>query len=277
MARIDAHQHFWQFNPVRESWITDEMAVIKRDFLPEDLEPLLRRHGFDGCVLVQSAQPENENDFLLETAQRHAFVKGVVGWVDFLDEKVGERLEYYSRFDKLKGFRYILQGHPNPALMLRPEFKNGIAQLEKHGFTYDVLIYANQLEYTQKLMAAFPNQPFVIDHLAKPNIKGGELAEWQKGIQALARHENVWCKVSGMVTEAHCQRWTREEIFPYLDTVVEAFGTNRLLYGSDWPVCLLAASYERMLALVEDYFVGFSQAEKDAIFGENATSFYHLS
>ncbi|GGK72521.1 amidohydrolase [Rufibacter glacialis] len=277
MARIDAHQHFWKFNPVRDSWITEEMAVIQRDFYPEDLEPVLRQHGFDGCVLVQHSQPEHENDFLLETARKHEFVKAVVGWVDLLAEEVGERLDYYSHFPKLKGFRYVLQGHPDPTIMLRPEFLRGIAQLEKYGFTYDVLIYPDQLVNTEKLMAAFPNQPFVIDHLAKPRIKNGELAEWKKGMQALARHENVSCKVSGMVTEADWQNWKKEDIYPYLDSVVEAFGPSRLLYGSDWPVCLVAASYERMLSLVEEYFSGFSQEEKEAIFGGNATAFYHLT
>ncbi|AKD02278.1 amidohydrolase family protein [Pontibacter korlensis] len=276
MLRIDAHQHFWKYNPWRDSWITDEMAVIQRDFMPQDLEPLLRQHRFDGCVLVQSAQPEEENIFLLEQAQEHEFVKGVVGWVDFLAEDIEERLAYYKQFEKLKGFRYVLQGNPDKAIMLRPEFMRGVSKLAKYGYTYDVLIYPEQLDYSKELAAAFPDQPFVIDHLAKPDIKNQSIAEWRESMRSFAAHENVYCKVSGMVTEANWQNWKKEDFKPYLDTIVETFGTSRILYGSDWPVCLVAASYTEMLGIVEDYFSDFSKEEQAAFFGGNAAKFYNL-
>ncbi|MCC9168205.1 amidohydrolase family protein [Pontibacter sp. XAAS-A31] len=274
--RIDAHQHFWHFNPYRDSWITDEMAVIQRDFLPKDLQPILQRHNFDGCVLVQSSQPEQENDFLLEQAGQQDFVKAVVGWVNFLAEDVEERLAHYKQFPKLKGFRYILQGNPDKAIMLWPEFTRGISLLKKYGYTYDILIYPDQLHYTAEFVAAFPDQPFVLDHLAKPHIKQREVQEWKQGIQALAKHKQVSCKISGLVTEADWQNWKQEDLIPYIDTVVEAFGTERIMFGSDWPVCLVAASYEETLGVVEKYFSAFSKEEQEALFGGNAASFYGL-
>ncbi|SFG38243.1 amidohydrolase family protein [Pontibacter chinhatensis] len=277
MLKIDAHQHFWKYNPWRESWITDEMAAIQRDFLPGDLQPLLHQHGFDGCVLVQSAQPEEENDFLLEQAQKYDFVKGVVGWVDLLAEDVEEKLAHYKQFEKLKGFRYILQGNPDPAIMLRPEFMRGVGKLAKYGYTYDVLIYPNQLDFSREFVAAFPDQPFVIDHLAKPDIRNQSIVDWRQSMKAFGKYENVSCKVSGMVTEADWQHWEKEDFRPYLDTIVETFGTSRLMFGSDWPVCLVAARYGEMLGIVEDYFSEFSKEEQAAIFGGNATKFYNLT
>jgi L-fuconolactonase len=277
MKKVDAHQHFWKFEPVRDSWITEDMAVIRQDFGPEDLQPVLEQHGFDGCVLVQSAEPEHENEFLLEQAGKHVFIKGVVGWVDFFAESLEERLAQYAKFEKLKGFRYILQGAEDRALMLRPEFMQGIRKLLQHGFTYDVLIFPDQLKYTVEFVAAFPDQPFVIDHMAKPYIKDGKIDEWKRDIKAVAKHENVCCKVSGMVTEADWKNWKKADFTPYMDAVVEAFGTDRLLYGSDWPVCLVAATYGGMLAIVQDYFSAFSREEQDAVFGGNAVRFYNLS
>ncbi|MBF9254918.1 amidohydrolase family protein [Pontibacter sp. 172403-2] len=275
--KIDAHQHFWKFDPVRDNWITEEMPAIRKDFLPEDLQPLLQQNGFDGCVLVQSAEPETENEFLLELAQQHDFIKGVVGWIELQAADIEDTLAYYSRFDKLKGFRYVLQGHSNKALMLEPEFKNGIRKLARYGYTYDILIFPDQLAYTQSFVAAFPDQPFVIDHLAKPRIKDNGYDAWKQRIRAFAGYENVYCKVSGMVTEANWKGWKKEDFSRYLDTLVDTFGTERLLYGSDWPVCLLAATYEEMLGIVTDYFSSFSQAEQAKLFGRNAASFYHLS
>ncbi|WP_187262483.1 amidohydrolase family protein [Pontibacter beigongshangensis] len=276
MLKIDAHQHFWKFDPVRDSWINDDMAVIRRDFLPEDLQPVLQQNGFDGCVLVQSAQPEFENDFLLEQAANHSFIKGVVGWVDFFAEDLEQRLEQCTRFEKLKGFRYILQGAEDRALMLTPEFRKGISRLQPFGYTYDILIFPDQLGYSRELVAEFPEQPFVIDHIAKPYIKDKKLDGWKQDMQAMAVHPNVLCKISGMVTEADWQNWKKEDFRPYLDTVVEAFGTDRIMYGSDWPVCLVAGAYEEMLAIVQDYFSAFSAQEQAAFFGGNAQSFYKL-
>lgn len=278
MIKIDAHQHFWKFNPIRDSWITDDMAVIQRDFLPQDLQPLLQQHGFDGCILVQTSQPEHENHFLLEQANAHDFIKGVVGWVDFFAPDIEERLEHLSQFKKLKGFRYVLQGAEDKALMLNPAFQHGVGHLQEYGFSYDILIFPGQLRHTAELITAFPDQPFVINHLAKPNMRAGKRAfqAWQKDMKAYAKHQHVFCKVSGLVTQADWANWKKEDFTPYLDTLAEVFGARRLMFGSDWPVCLVAASYTDTLQIVQDYFSAFSQHEQDLILGGNATAFYRL-
>jgi L-fuconolactonase len=227
MLSIDAHQHFWKFDPIRDSWITDEMSVIRHDFLPDHLLPVLESAGLDGCVAVQADPSEDENDFLLTYADRYDFIKGVVGWVDLQSPAVAEKLAYYSRFPKMKGFRHILQGETDRALMLKPAFKNGIGFLRQFGYTYDILIYPDQLGYTRDFAAAFPDQPFVIDHIAKPHIRDRKITEeWKAAIRAVAQQENVYCKISGMVTEADWKNWSPDHFRPYLDTVVEAFGTK---------------------------------------------------
>ena len=276
MPRIDAHQHFWQYDPVRDNWITDEMSVIKKDFLPADLHPLLQQHDFDGCVVVQADQSELDNQFQLLNADEYDFIRGIVGWVDLQAKDVEDRLAYYSAFKKIKGFRHVLQGEADRALMLKPGFMNGIGKLEQFGFTYDLLIYPDQLPFVEELVTRFPNQAFVIDHIAKPGIKAREIAEWETNMRALSNHTNLYCKISGMVTEAHWTNWKLEDFAPYLDVVVQSFGTNRILFGSDWPVCLVAASYEQVLGIVTAYFANFTENERGNFFGSNAVSFYHL-
>jgi L-fuconolactonase len=277
MLRIDAHQHFWKFDPIRDSWITDDMKVIQKDFFPADLKPVLKAARMDGCVAVQVDQSEDDNDFLLDHAARHDFIKGVVGWVDLQSPLVEERLNHYQRYPKMKGFRHILQGEKDRALMLKPAFKRGIGLLQQFGYTYDILIYPDQLGYARDFTAAFPDQPFIIDHIAKPYIKDKKIIdEWKAAIKAVAAHGNVYCKISGMVTEADWKNWKKEDFSPYLDTVLKAFGTARVIFGSDWPVCLVAASYPQMLEIVEDYFSSFSKNEQAAFFGGNAMKFYNL-
>jgi L-fuconolactonase len=276
MQRIDSHQHFWKFNPVRDSWITEEMSVIQRDFLPNDLQILLQEENIEGCVAVQADQSEDQNHFLLKLAAENSFIKGIVGWVDLQAENVKERLNYYKQFPIIKGFRHVLQNEEDKALMLKPHFKRGIAALKEFNFTYDILIFTHQLKYAKELVALFPAQKFVIDHLAKPAIKNKEINEWAKDIQAIADHPNVYCKVSGMVTEAKWKGWVKSDFTPYLEVVAEAFGMKRLLYGSDWPVCLVSASYHDMISMVADYFSSFSRTEQDQFFGQNAIQFYNL-
>lgn len=276
MPRVDSHQHFWKFDPVRDSWITNEMSVIQKDFLPQDLQPILQKNDINGCITVQSDQSEAENEFQLKNAE-HDFIKGVVGWVDFLSPAVEERLEYYSQFKKMKGFRHILQGEKNRAFMLQPAFMKGIGLLKKYNFTYDILIFPDQLKHTLHLVRAFPDQPFIIDHIAKPSIKDKKTDEWKMDIDAVAKYENVYCKISGMVTEADWKNWKYEDFIPYIETVIEAFGPDRILFGSDWPVCLVAASYERTIAIVKDFFSSFSVDEQDQFFGANAVKFYNLN
>jgi len=274
--KIDSHQHFWQFDAVRDSWITDDMKVIQRSFLPEDLLPILHANGFDGCVTVQSDQSENENEFQLNNAAHNEFIKGIVGWVNLQANDIDERLAFYSSFPKMKGFRHVLQGEPVRDLMLQPAFMNGIDKLAAYNFTYDILIFPDQLAYIPKFVSAFPNQKFVIDHIAKPAIKNQDIADWKKAIEVVAQYPNVYCKVSGMVTEADWKNWKPTDFTPYLDVVTAAFGTNRIMYGSDWPVCLVAADYTNMLQIAKDYYQSFSLHEQDLIFGGNAVEFYQL-
>jgi len=274
--RIDAHQHFWKFDPVRDSWINEDMSVIQRDFLPHDLFPILAENNIDGCITVQSDQSEEENIFQLANAEKYDFIKGVVGWVDLEAKNIEKRLEYYSQFKKLKGFRHLLQGEPQRDYMLRLDFMYGVGFLKKYNFTYDILIFPDQLPYTYQFATTFPDQPFVIDHIAKPSIKDKKIDEWKKQMFIIGSCENVYCKISGMVTEANWKTWKKEDFTPYLDIVVDAFGTDRIMFGSDWPVCLVAASYEQMMEIAEDYFSLFSDSEKEKIFGKNTVNFYKL-
>ena len=275
--RVDSHQHFWRYHPVRDAWITGEMAVLKRDVLPADLLPELRANGIDACVAVQADQSENETRFLLDLAEMHREIAGVVGWVNLLDEQVEPRLEYFSQFRKLRGFRHIVQAEPDDRFLIRKEFRRGIGMLARFGFTYDILIYARHLPIADQFVQQFPEQKFVVDHIAKPQIKARELNDWSRGIRAIAQHPNVWCKVSGLVTEADWKHWKPDDFRPYLDVVFEAFGIDRLMYGSDWPVCLLGGNYRTVKAIVDDYTQSFSAIDKEKIFGRNAARFYGLA
>ena len=274
--RIDAHHHLWKFDPVRDSWITDEMAVIQRDFLAEDFKLVLQTNAFDGSVVVQTNQSEADNELLLNYANGNDFIKGVVGWIDFQSRNVKDRLGVYANSKKMKGFRHVLQGEPNRRLMLTSAFMNGISKLAQFKFTYDILIFADQLQYIPEFVSVFPDQKFVIDHIAKPGIKNKEIDQWQEEMKEIAQFENVWCKISGMVTEADWKNWKQQDFIAYLDVVVEAFGSKRIMYGSDWPVCLVAASYEDVLGIVEQFFTSFSENERQLFFGGNAIQFYNL-
>jgi L-fuconolactonase len=277
MQRIDAHQHFWKFDPVRDSWITTEMSAIRRDFLPADLRPVLERNDIDGTVLVQTCQTEADNDFMLKLAAENDFIKGIVGWVDLRSEEIEQRLQYYkSHHPKLKGFRHVLQAEPDERFMLSGKFKRGISFLNDYGFTYDILIYPNHLKHAATLVAEFPDQKFVIDHLAKPHIKSGEIDEWKKDIEALAEYHNVSCKVSGMLTEADWYSWRTDDFTPYLDVVFNAFSANRVMYGSDWPVCIVPGGYNRALEILQLYTSQLSEQEQNLFFGGNAVNFYGL-
>jgi L-fuconolactonase len=277
MKRIDSHQHFWKFDPVRDAWITDEMKAIRKDFLPDDLRPLLSEVNFDGCVAVQVDQSEEDTQFLIDLAKQNDFIKGVVGWVNLQADNVEERLDYYKSFKIVKGFRHILQGEQNRKFMLDSKFMRGVALLQKYNFTYDILIYADQLKYVKDFVSALPEQKFVIDHLAKPGIKYKNLDEWKREIYMAAENDNVYCKISGMVTEADWKKWTADDFTPYLDAVVDAFGTDRIMFGSDWPVCLVAASYSQVVTISAKYFSSFSKSEQEKFFGGNAIKFYNLN
>jgi L-fuconolactonase len=275
--KIDAHQHFWHFDPVRDAWITEgRMSAIRRDFLPEDLTPVLQRNGIAGCVAVQADQSEAETTFLLGLAAQHDVVKAVVGWVDLRAHNLSARLDYFSAFSKLKGFRHILQSE-KPEFLLDPNFTEGVRLLGEKGFTYDILVFPKHLKAVDLFLQSLGNQLFVIDHLAKPYIKKGSIKQWAKDIKCLAKYDNVHCKISGMVTEADWENWQEADFTPYLDTVFEAFGTGRIMYGSDFPVCLVAATYEKQLSIVENYVSKLSDTEGAKIFGGNAQRFYNIS
>lgn len=272
---IDAHQHFWKYNAVNHAWIDDSMAVIRKDFLPDNLYPVLKENGVDGCVLVQVDQTDAETEYFISLANENGFIKAVVGWVDLMAANISEKLGYYKQSSVLKGFRHIVQGQP-AGFMLQPAFLNGISKLKDLELTYDILISPNQLTEALQLVKANPYQLFVIDHLAKPYIKKGLIDNWKNDIEKIAQHDNVYCKVSGMVTEADYINWKPAEFTPYLDVVTNAFGTKRIMFGSDWPVCLVAASYAKMLAIVEEYYKSFSAQDQQNIFGLNAINFYKI-
>jgi L-fuconolactonase len=273
--RIDAHQHFWHYHPVRDAWITDAMKNIQRDFLPGDLGALLNENSIEGCVAVQADQSENETNFLLGLAERNPFIKGVVGWVDLCDPEIEKRLAYFSKFKLIKGFRHVVQGEAEDFL-LQEDFCRGVSSLHPYGFTYDILIYPKHLPATVEFVERFPKQKFVLDHLAKPSIRDREMSEWEKNIRLLAQFKNVSCKLSGMVTEANWTGWRYEDLFPYIDIIVANFGTERIMYGSDWPVCLVAAEYKQQLDVYRRYFKDYSQPDQQKVFGGNAKVFYNL-
>ncbi len=274
--RIDSHQHFWNYDPARHIWMSDAMRILKTNFLPLDLLPHLQNIGIDGCIAVQADQSEVENTFLLYLAESFDFITGIVGWIDLKAKNVEERLAYYQQFPKIKGFRHVIHDEPELDFMLGKAFMNGVSKLKEFGYTYDVLIFEKHLPNTIKFIEALPDQPFVIDHIAKPLIKQQITQDWASNIKKVAVFENVYCKISAMTTEADWANWKKEDFTKYLDTVVEAFGLDRIMYGSDWPVCQLAATYEEQFNIVKDYFSNFSQDEQDKFFGTNAIKFYNI-
>ena len=273
---IDSHQHFWKYEPVKHSWIDDDMSVIRRDFSPSDLAKVYQENSIDGCVAVQADQSLEETDFLIDLASINNFIKGIVGWVDLRAENIENVLEKYSTDKIVKGFRHVVQGEADHNFLLRPNFSRGISLLEKHNFTYDILVFPHQLGSVLEFVKKFPHQKFVIDHIAKPYIKDGYFEGWATMMTAIGKHKNVSCKMSGMVTEADFNIWTPEQIHPYMDTALEAFGSKRILFGSDWPVCLVAGNYSKIKKLTTDFISQLSQIEQNSIMGNNAIEFYNL-
>ena len=275
--RIDAHQHFWKYDPVRDGWINSEMDVLRGDFLPGDLQPLLHENKIDGCVAIQADQSEDETRFLLDLASQYDFIKGVVGWVDLAADNIEERLAYWSTYDKLKGFRHIIQAEPDDDFILSEDFCRGVSGLGRFGFTYDILIFPRHLPSVVKFLNKFPDQPFVIDHMAKPYIGKGEISQWKEHLKQVSSFQNVYCKLSGMVTEADLRHWKTEDFKPYINAVIECFGIDRVMFGSDWPVCLLGATYNQSFWILEENTGDLTKSEKDKLWGENAVKFYNLA
>jgi len=274
--KIDSHQHFWRYNPAEHGWMTDSMSAIRRDFQPADLKPLLDRVGMDGSVAVQARQSLEETRWLLELARRYDFIRGVVGWVDLRSAELPAQLRAFVGEKKLVGVRHVVQDEPDDEFMLREDFRRGIAQLQEFNLAYDVLIFPRQFPAAIRLVEQFPDQRFVLDHIGKPPIAEGKMQPWETGLRRLAKAPNVYCKVSGMVTEARWGKWQTGDFRPYLDVVFEAFGPERLMIGSDWPVCTVSASYESAMGIVLNYIAKRPAAEQQAILGGNCTRFYRL-
>lgn len=272
---IDSHQHFWNYDPIKDSWIDESMGVLKKDFLPKDLAPILKENGVDGCIAVQADQSEKETEFLLSCAASNQFIKGVVGWVDLIAPNLEERLEHYTSNHLFKGVRHIVQAE-NDDYLLRKDVQNGIGKLAKYNLTFDLLIYPHQLPSAIVLVEKFPNQRFILDHIAKPNISEPISDAWLSNIIHLSKNPNVSCKLSGMVTETNNYTFMDSDFTPYIDTVFNSFGSKRILFGSDWPVCLIASNYKKVLTIVNDYLYKHSTKIKDNVLGQNAIKIYNL-
>jgi len=274
--RIDAHQHFWRYNADEFGWIDDSMSSLRRDFGPDDLKPELERAGFQGSIAVQARQSLEETRWLLELAEDSPLILGVVGWVDLCSPDVRLQLQTFAGNPKLVGIRHVVQSEPDERFLLLPEFLRGISVLEEFDLTYDILIYPQHLPVAVEFVRHFPRQRFVLDHLAKPLIKSASIHPWEAGIRELAKFPNVFSKLSGMVTEADWQNWTPEDLKPYLDIALDRFGPERLMIGSDWPVCTVAASYKQTMSVVLDYLYKYPVNVQDAVLGGNAQRFWKL-
>ncbi len=274
---IDSHQHFWQYDPVRDDWITEEMQVLRKDFLPADLEEVYKENKVDGSIAVQANQSDKETEFLLTLANENNFIKAVVGWVDLKASNLESRLQNYSAFPKLKGVRTITQGQPDEAFFLNKDFKQGVAMLNQFNFTYDILIYHYQFKAAIKFVEKFPDQKFILDHIGKPDIKSKEIKKWKEHIRIISQHPNMFCKLSGIITEADWKTWRYEDVSPYLEIAAEYFGVDRLCYGSDWPVCLVAGKYSEVLNIIQKFNLQVLKEDRKKIMTENAIKFYNLT
>jgi len=273
---IDTHVHFWNFDPVRDSWITEEMNAIRKDFTPKNLLRVYSDLQISGCIAVQANQSEEENKFLLSLADQNEIIKGIVGWIDLRHPNLEERLNYWSSFKKIKGWRHVLQAE-NEDFILAKDFICGIQKLKNYGYTYDLLVYHNQLQHIIKMVDQITDQPFVLDHCGKPDVKSGDLKTWAKHIKTLAQNPNINCKISGLLAEADWKNWKEIEIFNCFDVIFEHFGINRVMYGSDWPVVLISRPYADWFNLVKKYMERFSKEERNLFFSDNAKAFYNLN
>ncbi len=273
---IDAHHHLWRYDPAEYGWISDAMAVLKRDYLPDDLRREAAAAGVDGVVSVQARQTVDETRWLLELAAQNDFIRGVVGWVPLVSDWVADELARFAGRPKLKAVRHVLQDEPDDDYMLRPDFDRGIGLLSKFGLRYDILIFERHLPQAITLVDRHPNLTFVLDHVAKPRVRESVLSPWRERMAELARRPNVYCKLSGLATEADHRAWTPGQLGPYMEMALEAFGPRRLMFGSDWPVCLLAVGYHQWVDLVREFVSRLSEAEQRRVMGETAVEAYGL-
>lgn len=273
---IDSHQHFWIYSRDRHNWIDDSMAIIRQDFLPSDLKPIYDQNNISGCIAIQADQTLKENDFLLNLSKENDFIKGIVGWVDLRKHNLEETLNFYGQYPIMKGYRHVVQAESDPLFLLDPKFLKGIAELQKRDLIYEILVFPHQLPSVLEFVQLFPTISFVLDHMAKPYIKLGYHRGWELLIKELGKIENVYCKISGIITEADYHSWKTTELLPYLQIVLEAFGAKRILYGSDWPVCLVAGRYDEVLNLADHFAEQLSENEKNDFFGNNSRKLYKI-
>jgi L-fuconolactonase len=274
--KIDSHQHFWHYNKDDFGWINDQMSVIRRDFLPADLKIEMAKSGFDGSIAVQARQKLEETSWLLDLAAHFSIIRGVVGWVDLCSPELPQQLELITASEKLVGVRHVIHDEPDEDFMLRPDFLKGIEQLQKYDLAYDILIFPRHLPNTLQFVKTFPDQVFILDHIAKPDIKSRIFGSWKENIIKLGKHPNVFCKLSGMVTEADWKGWKQEDFTSCLDVVLENFGASRVMIGSDWPVCNVAGSYSDVMGIVRSYTGKLTSSEQNLVLGENAIRVYKL-
>jgi L-fuconolactonase len=274
---IDAHHHLWKFNTADYGWMDESMSILKQDYMPADLEKHLEGANVSGTIVVQARQKLEETRWLLELAGKHQFIKGVVGWADICSDKLQGQLDEFTDDSNLVGMRHVIHDEPDDDFMLRPAFIKGMEKLVQYNLTYDLLLFPKHLQRSVELVSLFPDQRFVLDHISKPFIKAGIQDPWREDIATLAAQPNVWCKISGMVTEAHPEHWKYDDFIPYMDTVVEAFGTDRIMLGSDWPVCRLAGEYQQVMDIPHQYFKDMDPAEKEKIFRLNCIECYELT
>jgi L-fuconolactonase len=275
--KIDAHQHFWIYNSKEYGWIDDSMKVLKSNYLPADIQPELIKAGFSGTVAVQARQNIGETRWLLDLSDKYGFIKGVVGWVDLRSiSDLTEQLDEFCRSKKLVGVRHVVHDEPDDNFLLRDDFLKGINILKNYNLTYDLLLFPKHLPVAERVVSMFPGQKFVLDHMSKPLIKDNIISPWKEDIIRLAEHKNVWCKLSGMVTEADRKKWKQEDFRPYLDVVYNAFGPERLMNGSDWPVCRLAGEYKEVTGIVESYISEMPSEVQEKILGLNCKEFYGI-
>jgi L-fuconolactonase len=275
--KIDSHHHFWRYTAEEFGWIDDDMEVIRRDFLPDHLFQTTRRAGVDAVISVQARQTIEETTWLLELAEQNKFIHGVVGWAPLVQPDVATHLEKFAANSKFKSVRHVVQGESDPNFILRDDFNRGIRALKQFDLAYDILIFEHQLPKTIAFVDRHPEQRFIVDHLAKPRVKAGVLSPWRENLRELARRPNVWCKLSGVVTEAYYHAWTEESLQPYLETALEIFGADRLMFGSDWPVCLVACEYRRWVELVGRFIARLSSDEQEKFWHTNARNAYRLN
>lgn len=274
--KIDSHLHFWKYHPVKDAWITDDMDVLKSDFMPEDLLSHMSASGLALGLLVQADQSEEENRFLLDIAKEHECFPGVVGWVDFRNESIDDRLAYYASEPLMKGFRHIVQSEPDPNFLLNPQFAHGISMLKKYDFTYDVLIYPRHLDVAHRFCQEHNDQKLLIDHIGKPDIKNKNFSAWKKDIEKFKNLDHVYCKLAGLITEADWKQWKIDDFKEVLDICLSVFGSKRLMFGSDWPVCLLGGSYADVCEIIEANISQLSTDEQADVWGKTCQQFYNI-